>query len=134
MADNILFQRDRLTVAESHLRVGHATVFYANISAVSIYDGHPLRPAAIMGAFGLIPVSLFLFWTARLFAGMFSVTPFLMVLIPWAGASFWAFQYQIKCLFDTIDGQAVAVLKSKEIADLEQAKTMIEQAKAVAGR
>lgn len=129
MADDILFQRDRLTVAKSHLTVGRVTAFYSNISAVSIYDGRPLLASAIMSSVGLLPLGLLFFSGARLFGAYFPVKMIVLMSLPLIMFIVFGFVYRVKCLFVTIDGQSIAVLKSKDISVLEEAKARIEEAK-----
>lgn len=129
MADKILFQWDRLTVADSHLTVGKATVFYSSVSAVSIYEGRPMLPMAVVGAIGLVPVAFIFFLGSRLFGPYFPTGAIAFTRFPLLVIIAIRFFYEVKCLFVTIDGHAVAVLKSNELTLLEKAKAMIEEAK-----
>ncbi len=132
MPDKILFQQDRLTITETHLIVGRArvTVFFPSISTVSIYEGRPLLPVAVMSLVGLVPTLFFIFMGARIFGPYFPTKTVAFMLLPFLAIAAAGFFYRVKCLFVTIDGQSVAVLKSKDIADLERAKAALEQAKA----
>lgn len=129
MPDNILFQKDRLTVSDSNLTIGRATVFYSSISVLAIYEVRPLLASAILSSIGFLPLGFIVFTGPRLFGPIFSLKPLLILFVPLAAYVVFGFCYRVKCLFVTIDGQAVAVLKSKEPGVLEQAKAMIEQAK-----
>ena len=51
-----------------------------------------------------------------------SFLPMLLLGVPYAATAVWAFRYQVQCLFVTISGQAVAVLKSMDRSVLGQAK------------
>jgi len=129
MPDKILFQRDRLTVMESHLIVGRATIFYPSISALSIYDGRPLVGPAIVCAIGVLPLGFFAFMGTRLMGPYFPIRAVVWPLVPMAIFVIAGITYRVKCLFVSVEGSAVAVLKSKDVSVLEEAKHVIEGAK-----
>ena len=134
MTDRILFQRDRLTVMESHLTVGRATIFFPNISSLSIYDGRPLLGSAIVCVVGVLPMGFLAFMGARLLGPYFSVKAVAWPLVPMVIFVVAGITYRVKCLFVSVDGSAIAVLRSRDLAVLEEAKRVIEDAKNAFGK
>lgn len=132
MPNKTLFRQDRLTITEAHLIVGRAkvTVFFPSISAVSIYEGRPFLSTAVMSLVGLVPMTFLFVVGARLLGPYFPLKMVAVMLFAFAALVTAGFFYRVKCLFVTIDGHSVAVLKSKDISVLEQAKAALEQAKA----
>ena len=129
MPDKILFQRDRLTVMESHLIVGRVTIFYPSISAASIYEGRPLLGSAIACAVGLLPMGFIAFIAIRVLGPHLPIMAVVWPLVPIMIFVIAGFTYRVKCLFVSVEGSAVAVLKSKDVSVLEEAKHVIEGAK-----
>jgi len=133
MPDNILFQKDRLTVSDAKLTVGNATLYYPNVSATSIYDGRPYLVAGIAGVAGLVPLGFMLFMGARILGPYFPIKAVAIMFVPLIGFAIFGFTYRVKCLFLTIDGSTVAILKSKDRSELEVAQRAIEEAKRAYG-
>jgi len=133
MSDKILFQRDRLTVTESRLYVGQATIFYPSISSLSIYDGRPLAAWAIFCAIGVVPLGFVFLMGTRLLGPHFPITAVAWPFVPLAIFVVVGLSYRVKCLFVSVEGSAVAVLKSQDLATLEEAKQIIEDAKSAYG-
>lgn len=129
MTEHIIFQHDRLTVYETKLSVGNATVFYPSISASNIYEGRPLLTAGIMGIVGLCPTAFMLFLGSRLFGPYFPTGIMAIMLIPMIVLIAVGFLYQVKCLFLSIDGRSVVIMKSNDRVILETAQRAIEHAK-----
>ena len=121
MPDNILFQKDRLTVSDAKLTVGNATLFYPNVSATSIYDGRPFRAMGGSGLAGLVFSGVMLFMGARILGPYFPIKAVAIMLVPFIALGVFGFTYRVKCLFLTIDGSTVAILKSKDRSELEVA-------------
>ena len=138
MAEKTHFQLDKLTVTENKIVVGNATVFYSSVSSTSIYEGRPYVGVGIAGIIGVVGV-FFMAYTMSASTRMIgssmsakpviSVTPFLLSALPFVAMAIFGFSYRIKCLFLGINGRPVAVLKSKQLFELEVAQRAIEGAK-----
>jgi hypothetical protein len=72
MPDKILYQKDRLTVFETKIVVGTATIFYPSVTSLNIYAGRPLVGAAISGAVGIVVVGFMLIWLRAILGGLLS--------------------------------------------------------------
>ena len=129
MADKIIFQQDRLTVSDAKITVGNATIFFPSISAINIYEGRPFLGMGIAGVVGIIPSLFFVFVGRRLLGQHFPILPLAFGLLPLIAMCIFGFTYRVNCLFLGVDGSTVAVLKSKDRAQLDVARTVIEEAK-----
>jgi hypothetical protein len=127
MPEKILFQQDRLTVSNLKITVGNATVFYPSVSATSIYEGRPYVVIGVAGLTAMLPLGLIWFFGA-LMVGL-PMNAIAILFIPMIGMAIFGFTYKLKCLFLSVDGSSVAVLKSKDRFELEAAQGAIESAK-----
>lgn len=125
----VLFQQNRLTVTTDYITVGSAKVFYSSVSTTHIYTGKPLLSMAYFGLAGLVLLGVFLLLGARTFGSFFPTKWVLPMMLPELVMVAYGFWFKVNCLFIGIQGQSVAVLKSKNLADLEHAQRVILDAK-----
>jgi len=129
MQDKIVFQHDKLTVYDTKLSIGNATVFYPNISASSIQEFRPLSVIGIIALVSSISLSIGcipLFLMTRSFIVIFPILALLPVMVSLTAG---AFLYRVTCLTIHMSGKPVAILKSKDRRILETAQIAIDTAK-----
>ena len=129
MPADILFQSEKLTVSRSQITVGSASIFYPNISAVSIYEGRPFKGAAIASVISCVPLFFVFFMGSKLFGGLFPLKAMLSLLLPIGAIAALGVFFKQQTLFVTVDGRAVAIFASKDSSELQRARLAIEQAK-----
>ena len=84
---------------------------------------------AYFGLAGLALFGVFLLFGARTFGAFFQTKWVLPMMLPELVMVAYGFWFKVNCLFIGIQGQAVSVLKSKNLADLEHAQRVILDAK-----
>lgn len=129
MQDKIVFQHDKLTVYDTKLSIGNATVFYPNISASSIQEFRPLSVIGIIALVSSISLSIgciLAFLMTRSFIVIFPILALLPVMVSLTAG---AFLYRVTCLTIHMSGKPVAILKSKDRRILETAQIAIDTAK-----
>jgi hypothetical protein len=136
----ILFQQDKLTVGDDHVKVGETTLYYSSISGVTIFDGKPLRGTGIHLLFvvGMMVVggAFFTFFFGRIFGPMLNLKILWIAFVPlilfMIFGAFWCMKYDAKVLYLIVSGQQIGVLKSSDRSDLERAKAALEIARTTA--
>ena len=129
MSEKILFQKNRLTVSETKIIVGNATIFYPSVTATSIYEGRPLIGMGFAGIAGVVIFGFSSLVFGRILGPHFPLAPILIMLIPMVGMAIAGFTYKVRCLFLGAGGGSVAILKSKDRSELEAAQRAIEEGK-----
>jgi hypothetical protein len=129
MNDRILFQKDRLTVSETKLTIGHSIVLYPSITATSIYEGRPLIVLGVVGLVGLLPLAIVSLMGASRTGTMFPSTGSALVLLALIAMAVIGFTYRVQCLLISVQGSSVTALRSKARIELEVAQRAIEEAK-----
>lgn len=122
-----IFAHDRLTVYPDRLEAGSFTAFCPSISGTYVYEGRPFLVPAIAGFVSSVMLAGFLLW-GRMLLG-YSIWPIIVPCGVAVAAVAFAAAYRAKCLFVSIDGRTIAVLRSKDRSVLEQARRAIEQAR-----
>jgi len=129
MNDKILFQLDCLTVYQSKLIFGDAKVLYPEIAASSIDDSKPYAWLSLVSLVSFVPLVFMMAWGKIVFGLYLPLTAFLISLLPAIGLVIFGFTHRMKCLFISIDGRSVAVLKGHRVEMLERAHQAIQTAK-----
>lgn len=129
MQDKIVFQHDKLTVYDTKLSIGNATVFYPNISASSIQEFRPLSVIGIMALVSSISLSIGCILAFLMVGSSFIFFSTLALLLGMVALTIGALLYRVTCLTIHMSEKPVAILKSKDRRILETAQIAIDTAK-----